>query len=170
MADTNDADSKLERVFAMEVDWHLQLLVEDANDFGVEVPVTLFVAGAVVTGVLTSGKVYFDAFADRFAAFWPEEAREKIRASMATPGDVYPRLQPGEKSPRQRTAQFIHLRDAQIVTAQGNLPATGEPLLWRGRLTEVAGYSIGHMAWGGMIPPALPVVRRARKDRRKKQK
>ena len=145
MTDANDAGSPLDRVFAMEVDWHLQLLVEDANDFGVEVPITLFVAGGVITGVLTSGKVYFDRFADRFAAGWPEEGRAEIRASMATPGDVYPRLEPGEKSPRKRPAQFIHLRDAQLVTPQGNLPTIGEGLLWRGRLTHVSGYSLGHL-------------------------
>jgi hypothetical protein len=168
MADANDADSPLDRVFTIEVDWHLQLLVEDANDFGVEIPITLFVSGAVVTGVLTSGKVYFDRFAERFAAGWPEEAREKIRASMAMPGDVYPRLEPGEKSPRKRPAQFIHLRDAQIVTALGNLPVNGDPLLWRGRLTEVGGYSIGHLAWGA-LPPGLPTVRRSKQDRRRKK-
>ena len=35
MTDANDAGSPLDRVFAMEVDWHLQLLVEDANDFAI---------------------------------------------------------------------------------------------------------------------------------------
>jgi hypothetical protein len=148
MSDAHDAGSPLDRVFAQEVDWHLQLLVEDANDFGVEVPITLFVAGAVVTGVLTGGKAYFDRFADRFAAGWPDEGRAEIRASMATPGNVYPRLEPGEKSPRKRPAQFIHLRDAQVVTAQGNLPAVGDGLLWRGRLAAVSGYSLGHLAPG----------------------
>jgi hypothetical protein len=164
MTEADDANSPLERVFAMEVDWHLQLLVEDANDFGVEVPVTLFVAGAVVTGVLTSGKVYFERFADQFAAGWPEEGRAEIRASMATPGNVYPRLEPGEKSPRKRPAQFIHLRDARIVTWHGNLPTTGEGVLWRGRLTEVSGYSLGNLAVGAHVPP-VP----ARKTRRRKK-
>lgn len=161
MTDRNDAGSPLERVFAMEVDWHLQLLVEDANDFGVEVAITLFVAGGVITGVLTSGRVYFDRFADRFAAGWPDEGRAELRASMATPGDVYPRLEPGEKSPR-RPAQFIHLRDAQLVTAQGNLPASGEGLLWRGRLTAVSGYSLGMLASGAVAKPGA-VRRTSRK-------
>ena len=89
-------DAAVERVFANDLDWHLQVLVEDANDFGVEIPITLFVPGAVVSGVLTSGKVYFDLFADRFAAGWPEEGRAAIRATMASPGEVYPRLGPGE--------------------------------------------------------------------------
>lgn len=160
MPDANDAASPLDRVFATEVDWHLQLLVEDANDFGLEVPVTLFVAGAVVTGVLTSGKVYFDRFADRFAAGWPEEGRAELRASMATPGDVYPRLEPGEKSPRKMPAQFIHLRDARVVTAQGHLPTTGEGLLWRGRLAAVGGYSLGQLSPAAGPPPIAKRTRR----------
>jgi hypothetical protein len=163
MSDAHDAGSPLDRVFAQEVDWHLQLLVEDANDFGLELPITLFVPGAVVAGVLTSGKVYFDLFADRFAAGWPEEGRAELRASMATPGDVYPRLEPGEKSPRKRPAQFIHLRDAHVVTAQGNLPATVEGMLWRGRLAAVSGYSLGQLA-PAVVAPAI-----ARKPLRRKK-
>jgi hypothetical protein len=146
MADdnSNDADST-GRVFASDVDWHLQLLVEDANDFGVELAITLFVPGAVVTGILTSGKVYFDRFADKFAAGWPEDGRDAIRASMATPGEVYPLLVPGEKSPRKKPAQYIHLRDAQVICPQGNRPGLGEGMLWRGRLQQVAAYSLGRM-------------------------
>jgi hypothetical protein len=143
MVDDGSDEASTARVFAHDVDWHLQLLVEDANDFGMEVPITLFVSGAVVTGILTSGRVYFEQFADKFAAGWPAEGRAEIRASMATPGEVYPLLLPGEKSPRKRPAQFIHLRDAQLVSSPRNLPSSG--MLWRGRLTEVGGYSLGKL-------------------------
>ena len=161
MADKgSDDEASAGRVFENGIDWHLQLLVEDANDFGVELPITLFVAGAVVTGVLTSGKVYFDAFADRFAAGWPVEGRAELRASMASPGAVYPRLGPGEKSPRKVPARFIHLRDAQVVFPAGNQPTTGDGLLWRGRLSEVAAYSLGRMAAEERVI-ASPAVRRA---------
>jgi hypothetical protein len=162
VSDADDAASSLDRVFTTEVDWHLQLLVEDANDFGLELPITLFVPGAVVAGVLTSGKVYFELFADRFAAGWPAEGRAELRASMAAYGDVYPRLEPGEKSPRKRPAQYIHLRDAHVVTAQGNLPSTVEGMLWRGRLAAVSGYSLGQLA-----PAAAPAAARKPMRRRK---
>jgi hypothetical protein len=152
-----------DRVFATGLDWHLQLLVEDANDFGVEVPITLFVPGAVVTGVLTSGKDYFELFADRFAAGWPKDGRAAIRASMASPGEVYPRLEPGQKSPRGQPAQFIHLRDAQLVGAFGGLPSGGDGLLWRGRLSEVAAYSLGRLVAGPGPAPSPLAKRPARK-------
>jgi hypothetical protein len=156
---SND-EASADRVFEGGVDWHLQLLVEDANDFGVELPITLFVAGAVVTGILTGGRVYFELFADQFAAGWPEQGRAEIRASMATPGAVYPRLEPGQKSPRKVPARFIHLRDAQVVAATGNQPAQGEGMLWRGRLAEVAAYSLGRLA------PKVRTKARATKRRR----
>ena len=157
--DGSDDEASIGRVFDSGVDWHLQLLVEDANDFGIEVPITLFVAGAVVTGILTGGKVYFERFADQFAAGWPETGRDEIRASMATPGAVYPRLEPGEKSPRKLPARFIHLRDAQLVFPAGNQPAVGEGMLWRARLSEVSAYSLGRVA------PKVRTTARAKKRR-----
>jgi hypothetical protein len=158
----NDDDPS-DRVFANGVDWHLQLLVEEANDFGVELPVTVFIAGAVVTGVLTSGKVYFDQFAERYSAGWPDEGRDAIRASMASPGEVYPRLGPGEKSPRKEPAQYIHLREARIIDSRGAAVTGGGGLLWRGRLAAVAGYSLG-------FPLSAPPVRKARGRRRSDRK
>jgi hypothetical protein len=155
MADDSDDTTPIDRVFAGGADWHLRLLVEDANDFGIEVPITLFAPGAVITGVLTSGKVYFELFAERFAASWPEEGRDAIRASMASPGEVYPRLGPGEKSPRKEPAKFIHVRDASVVDARGAPAPGGIGLLWRGRLEMVAGYSLG-------FPLVVPPVRKTR--------
>jgi hypothetical protein len=166
MSDADDAPSPLDRVFAPELDWHQQQMVGDANDLGLEFAVTGFGAGAVITGVLTSGKVYFDLFADRFAAGWPKEGRAELRASLAAPGDVYPRLEPGEKSHR-RPAQFIHLRDARVVTAQGNLPTTVEGLLWRGRLSAVSGYSLGLVAPAAAVAVVAPVAAPKRARRRK---
>jgi hypothetical protein len=145
MANKHENDASTERIFTTHVDWHLQLLVEDANDFGVEVPITLFVGGSVISGVLTSGRIYFEGFADQFAAGWPEEGRQQIRASMATPGEVYPLLAPGEKSPRKQPAQFIHLRDARVLAGTQAMPHTSQGFLWRGRLAAVGGYALGRL-------------------------
>ena len=146
MAEAHGNDESTGLLFTNDVDWHLRMLVENANDFGLEVPITLFVAGAVLSGVLTSGKVYFDLFADRFAAGWPEEGQAAIRASMASPGAVYPLLKPGEKSQRKQPAQFIHLRDARVISGQRHYPQTPDGLLWRGRLAAVGGYSLGRLS------------------------
>jgi hypothetical protein len=165
--DKKGVTAPFDRVFANDVDWHLQLLVENANDFGIEVPITLFVPGGVVAGIVTSGKVYFELFAEHFAAGWPEEVRAEIQASMATPAEVYPRLEPGEKSPRKIPARFIHLRDAQLVSLQGNLPAIGEGMLWRGALAAVSGYSLGWLTPLVPLTPRTPAARRKRASRAK---
>jgi hypothetical protein len=146
MSEAHGNDESTGLLFTNDVDWHLRMLVENANDFGLEVPITLFVAGAVLSGVLTSGKVYFDLFAERFAAGWPGEGQAQIRASMASPGAVYPRLKPGEKSQRKQPAQFIHLRDARVISGQRHYPQTPDGLLWRGRLAAVGGYSLGRLS------------------------
>jgi hypothetical protein len=167
MARAPHTDDSAEGFFDKDVDWHLRLLVEDANDFGVELPITLFVAGGVVTGVLTGGKEYFERFADQFAAGWPAEGREALRASMAAPGSAYPRLEPGEKSPRKEPALYIHLRDAHLVGVQGHLPASREGLLWRGRLCAVAGYSLGRV--NNSPATDVKVARRGLKKKPKKK-
>ena len=146
MSDAHANDDSTGLLFTNEIDWHLRLLVENANDFGLEVPITLFVNGAVLSGVLTSGKVYFDLFAERFAAGWPKEGQAEIRASMASPGAVYPLLKPGQKSNRKQPAQFIHLRDARVISGQRHYPQTPDGLLWRGRLAAVGGYSLGRLS------------------------
>jgi hypothetical protein len=69
------------------------------------------------------------------------QARDEHRAArLATDrlSDRYQRLVAQE----DRT-NFIHLRDAMIAAGVGSAPLAG--MHWRGRLSEVSGWSFGHL-------------------------
>ena len=122
----------------MSTDWFLQELVDITNRTGVGVGVTLFVEGMLVTGSLVSGKAYFEGLAalPLENRNYPElaEAYKKLFASTAegleTPDDD------------SRPATFVHLQDARVVTANGNLPTTSG-MWWRGRISAVSGFWLG---------------------------
>jgi hypothetical protein len=78
------------------------------------------------------------------------QARDERRAARkATEGlpDRYQRL-----VAQDSRTYYIHLREARVIPAGvSSLPAAG--MHWRGRLTEVSGWSFGHL---GAEPPAAP--------------
>jgi hypothetical protein len=125
-------------------DWFLQYFVNNANNLGVEIDVALHVAGLVVTGTLTSGQRYFELMGDALSKATTNmpEVTEALKA-VAKFGDFYAPRDEEEKSDRPDTPQYIHLRNARYFSpAGGPIPASGG-LLWRGRVTEVSGFSIG---------------------------
>ena len=108
---------------------------------GVSIKVTLVLGGSTITGVLISDGEFFELLADafdagkgkksgpaRFAGILRGKAAERTRLDSsagrtgATP-DVW----------------HIHLRDARIWSLEGGARTLG---LWRGRLSEVSGWSL----------------------------
>ncbi|MCX5542594.1 gas vesicle protein [Paraburkholderia sp. CNPSo 3076] len=120
------------------VDWYLQLLVNMANERGVEMGITLVCGGSVVSGTLISGATYFESFADAFTSAWPteDEGRNTMRDALSRPASMY-----GAGKSDALGPSFIHLKNARVCTPSGSAPNPG--MLWRGRLTEVSGFSLG---------------------------
>jgi hypothetical protein len=125
-------------------------LVELVNRIGtLEMGVTLHVSGTVISGILTSGRNYFETVAKRFrehatqaeigeafaekyeriAAFYKED--EVNKDDLGRQGD-----------PVFNKTTYIHLRDATVHTTGDSVPLP--PTLWRGRLSHVSGWSIGN--------------------------
>lgn len=124
-----------------KIDFYLQSLVNMANEHGSEFGITLVIGGTVITGTLIGGSAYFHTFADTVAAAWPgdEQAKEGIRESLVQPATLYGQGKPDEAGP-----SFVHLKNATIRTPSGHLPDGG--MLWRGRLTEVSGFTLGSIS------------------------
>lgn len=123
-------------------DWHLQQLVSLANEHGLEVGITLIVAGSVISGMLVGGQKYFELFAKEFAAVWPRgEGKEAIRAAFAINADIYDK--PGSKP--ATPPQFIHLNNAKCFYPGGEIP-NNQGVLWRGRINAISGFSLGAMS------------------------
>lgn len=140
--------SQPSNLFLENQDWFLEGIIENVINHGVDIGITLSVNGAIVSGILISGKKYF------------EELSEMMAKHSQNPGDIMGALAEGWKSytviyekpedaPEDWTpprAAYIHLRDARYF-APGQAPIpTNMGVLWRGKLSEVDGFSIGNMS------------------------
>lgn len=128
------------------VDHFLASLVSMCNSGTFEAPVTLLTGGVIVSGMVVSGKKYFDNFADTFSKGFngfDAESVEVIRKSFAQHGDVYER-KPAEGEPPLNTV-YVHLRDAKYFSPTGEAIPTGRGAWFRGRLAAVSGFHLGQL-------------------------
>lgn len=127
--------------FAVPHDWFLQSLVSMANN-GVEVGVTLQVSGLLVSGVLAGGKAYFEGFAEDFSSGLNDpETAKSVRDSFAKYGEIY--KNEGDDAPP--LPQYIHLKNARFFNTSGNPIPGNKGVWWRGRISEVAGFTLGSL-------------------------
>ncbi len=123
------------------IDWFLQKLVSMANDSGLEFGVTLTVGSGMVTGTLISAEKYFAAFGELFAGGMPGDGSE-VEASFRKLGE---RGQEDDQEAARLPPQFIHLKDAKIITASGSVPSR-QGVLWRGTIASINGFNLGSLA------------------------
>jgi hypothetical protein len=145
---------------APDADWFLQALVRFANEKFLNYAVTLHVGGLTVTGTIVSGREYFEHWskAATDTITWrnnphgcesADDARAAIRDMFMSFGDkVYP-----ERDGDEETAvdifkdgpQYVHLKDARFFLGGAFVP-NNQPVLWRGRITEVDGWFLGTLS------------------------
>lgn len=129
------------------VDWYLQRLVAIVNNTNVEFGLTLHVEGAIVSGLLVSGRRYFETFAQEFAGAYPddEDGKENIRKALASHASIY-------DEPQAETEvlppQFIHLLNARSFVPGGKPLPSNRGVLWRGKINSVSGFSLGSLSAG----------------------
>lgn len=91
---------------------------------------TLNVPGATVSGEVISFRTYMSIYNELFAVSSPIEI-EPYAEGVAIEAIPAP--------------QFIHMRNARVITGNTLIPDTG--MLWRGRVADVSGF-----AYGGLAP------------------
>lgn len=120
-------------------DFLLRLFVQVAQESaGYEIGITLTVRGVVMTGVLVGR----DVWAEELAVLTGAGSVPQTTGSVV--GEIVQRAVqvPKQASDGEGRYGYIHLRDARIMAGPASLPTTGG-MLWRGRLSEVSGWSIG---------------------------
>lgn len=136
----------------LPIDHVLADLVQLINAIGsVEIGVTLHASGTIVSGALISGRRYFDLVIERFRES-NSEFGQVFSEWFKPVADVYREDESSRKEddqPAPRPVEFIHLRDAKTFGAGDSAPLPG--VLWRGRLSEISGWSIGN--FGELAPP-----------------
>lgn len=159
MSETEQAaehDSLDEQTIPTE-DWLLQDLVRIANESGdFELPITLVVGGGIVTGKLIDLKQYFREFGRLWNRSGTDEGAQLEEYFRKFGEDPAPRA---EDAPPV-LYNFIHLKDAHFGGGLGLMP-TNMGFLWRGRLSQVSGFSLGAMMPGKTTVTATVDHRRA---------
>lgn len=128
------------------VDWFLQNLVSTANSSGMEVGLTLTVGGSIVSGRMISGKKYFDLFADAMASGWPGDSSDLIRDTYKKFGETYYAPPTEADDEKWSPPQYIHLQDAFVFSPGGAQLPSSSGILWRGKISAVAGFSLGSLS------------------------
>lgn len=107
-------------------------------DSGVEVALTLSVSGVVITGTLVGRRRWLSLF---------RQATERAGEMGALIGGHIEGAWVKAMEDEDDTLPygFLHLRDARYLQGSGqfNLVPQDGGLLWRGRLSEISGWSLG---------------------------
>ncbi|MGB3209795.1 MAG: gas vesicle accessory protein GvpU [Desulforhopalus sp.] len=125
-------------------DWFLQFLVNLANKNRFELDVTLTVGGMLISGTLVGVKHYFDDLSAFFASpFESDKKSEEIKETFKEIGEQCTCVSPSEQS---ETPSYVHLKNAHFFDAQSKLISGNEGIWWRGRISEVQGFSAGRLS------------------------
>lgn len=131
----------------MDPDWLLALLVDHLNEHGGEIPITLTTPGGVLTGTLIGVREYLKRYGTDLASVFPSRANAILDTFDAAGEESANSVRRHKEKVRAGETEFespryLHLRDAQYLT--GNLHSTArDTVLWRGRLVDVSGFSLG---------------------------
>jgi len=113
-----------------EADWFLTSLVDFVNKHGNELPVTLAVKGVLISGLLTCYEKYFEAVGLDTDRIFGTASFPKSKANGGTAEADLP--------------TYLHVMDARFYSG-GQALEMPEGMWWRGRITEVSGFSFGRI-------------------------
>jgi hypothetical protein len=120
----------------VEGDPVLAVLVAHAEQAGLRVPLTLFVKGTIISGILTS----VVEWADEVEATFPTHEGKGMGIGEAIATGV---KEAAMSTPDDDPHRVIHLKD---VVFMGQPIVNGPP--WRGRLSDVSGWMFGALGVG----------------------
>lgn len=121
-------------------DYLLEHLVHLVDETGLEIGITLFVGGILVSGLLVDGQKYLDGNARRFLeANGPDEAKRTLIDFMQKTDRGQP---PGTDGGDEVTSQtgYVHLRAARVMESGSG---SNEGIWWRGRIDRVDAFHFG---------------------------
>ncbi|WP_323920134.1 MULTISPECIES: gas vesicle accessory protein GvpU [Aeromonas] len=124
-----------------DIDWHLANLVALTNRIpGVSIGITLTIGGTLVSGLLISGKEYFDSLALELSKDSENTLSMAIAEEMKNiSNSIYDsNLERGHVS-----TVYIHLKKARHYTGDKSIPNDGA--YWRGKLCDVSGFTFGSL-------------------------
>jgi hypothetical protein len=127
------------------LDGFLQYFVRLVNRSGLEIGITLNVSGLTISGQLISSKSYFEGLIQEMSsANTDNQVKLAFQEAFRKIGGIYSQMD-DEDNENQTFPTYIHLRNAKMLLASGQIIRTKRGVLWRGRLSEVDGFCLGAM-------------------------
>lgn len=123
-------------------DWFLQFLVNLANKNRFELDMTLTVGGTLISGTLIGVRQYFDEVSAFFANPFDSGKYPDIKETFRQIGEQCSCVSPSEQT---ETPSYIHLKNVNFATIDGNPIPENAGSWWRGRLSEVQGFTPGRL-------------------------
>jgi len=123
-------------------DWLLQNLVSLAKR-AASLDVTLQTSGGIVSGSIVSGERYIEPLAERSRAAVHDDDGGMYEAIAKYFEDFAEVVKADDED--SDGPYFIHLANATIATGSGQTPLS-KGVLWRGKLSDVAGFSFGRLS------------------------
>ncbi len=127
-------------VFDVGGDPWLEAFAEQAEESGLRLGITLCVRGTVISGLVVGRDTWLEEFArlgeeapGEFAGVFTSTIQRALQEAA---------LEQRESAQESRRYHYLHLRDANILQGDTPIPHSGY-LLWRGRIAEVSGWSLG---------------------------
>ncbi len=137
-------------------DWMLATLVETVNAVGGDtlgISVTLMATGGVLTGYLISEASYYRGYGAQWSTLAPDDAtRERSRAqyeALARAADAaHTETAHATAAGTPPASEYVHLRDARLVTGTALMPNAQAGMLWRCRISDINGFALGALGVG----------------------
>lgn len=146
MSDDDKDDYTVQAVENIDAkDWFLESTIRNLVNQGIEISITLTVGGAYVTGLLTSGKRYFEELGQTLAnaSRAPDDTAAVLGEAWKGYTALYERPADAPDDWQPPPVAFVHLRNARYI-APGQQPMPGKGhMLWRGKLSSIDGFSLG---------------------------
>jgi len=127
----------------IEKDWFLQSLVNLSNKGDATIGLTVITHGFLVSGDLVGGKEYFSGFGEDYTSgVKDDETKKSILKNFK---DVGEKVYGSEKLDTMTDPSYIHIKGAKFFHPNGNPIPGNRGVWWRGRLSEISGFSLGKL-------------------------
>lgn len=133
------SQNELNEVLAYKMkDADLLTIADLANEINSEIGITLFVKGALVTGITISGSKYYEANIKAISEI--SSTTSQLLSRHFREGLSY--YQAGENENFEYPQNFLHLKDVSFKLGEGKLSPVPNGLL-RIKIEEVDGFILG---------------------------
>jgi hypothetical protein len=131
-----------EKTLLLRSDLILNVLVDYVNKFPVEIGITLFVQGSILSGLLIGEKAYFEGLSNHIKT--PGVFGKDFQQLIALLQSLGTSSSGNQEEQNQLENEFIHLKNAKFYSGNCLVPSD-RGTYWRGRLRRVDGFSLGQL-------------------------